>query len=65
MLVLVFRGGKWVENISGNRNELRNKSRTVQMPNKYSLNEMVLVRVKSFYLFIFWQWVGFLHLIVS
>lgn len=50
-LGLVFRGKQWVENISGSRNEMSNRSRKVKMPYKNWLHKMVLVTVKSFYFF--------------
>lgn len=47
---LVFSGRQWVENISGSRNEMSNRSRKVQMPNKYLLNKIILMTVESLYL---------------
>ena len=42
-----------MEDISGGRNEMSSTSRKVQTPNKYLLNEMVLVTVRSFHILIF------------
>lgn len=57
LLGLVFRGSQLVGNISGNRDEMSNRIRKVRMPNKYLLNEMVLVTVRSFY-FLFLNFFG-------